>query len=48
MEARLKEALKLGFCRALSPQGADGGGMEVTSFSRLADFVTQVGESAEA
>ena len=46
MEARLKEALKLGFSRALTPQGAEGGGgMAVTSFSRLAEVVAAIGES---
>ena len=45
MEARLKEALKLGFSNALSPQGADGGaGMAVTAFSRLAEVVAAIGE----
>jgi DNA repair protein RadA/Sms len=45
MEARLKEALKLGFSRALCPQGAEGGGgMAVTSFSRLAEVVAAIGE----
>jgi len=45
MEARLKEAMKLGFSRALSPIGADGSdGMAVTSFARLADAVTRIGE----
>jgi predicted ATP-dependent serine protease len=45
MEARLKEALKLGFSRALTPQGAEGGGgMAVTSFSRLTEVVAAIGE----
>ncbi len=44
MEARLKEAAKLGFSRALAPSGADGGG--VTAVSRLADAVRRIGDQA--
>jgi len=40
MEARLKEAAKLGFSRALGPAGVDG----VMGVSRLADAVRRIGE----
>jgi DNA repair protein RadA/Sms len=40
MEARLKEAAKLGFSRALGPAGVDG----VIGVSRLADAVRRIGE----
>ena len=40
MEARLKEAAKLGFSRALGPAGVDG----VIGASRLADAVRRIGE----
>jgi DNA repair protein RadA/Sms len=44
-EMRLKEAAKLGFSRALTPPGADGGaGVEVTGVSRLTDAVARIGE----
>ena len=44
-EARLKEALKLGFGRALGPIGAaDGAPMPVAGVSRLADAVRRIGE----
>ena len=46
-EARLKEALKLGFGRALGPAGAvDGAPMPVAGVSRLADAVKRIGEDA--
>jgi DNA repair protein RadA/Sms len=40
MEARLKEAAKLGFSRALGPMGVEG----VMGVSRLADAVRRIGE----
>jgi DNA repair protein RadA/Sms len=42
MEARLKEAAKLGFSRALGPMGVEG----VIGASRLADAVRRIGEEA--
>jgi len=42
MEARLKEAAKLGFSRALGPSGVEG----VIGVSRLADAVRRIGEEA--
>ena len=46
-EARLKEALKLGFGRALGPAGAvDGAPMPVAGVSRLVDAVKRIGEDA--
>ncbi|HEX6860183.1 MAG TPA: DNA repair protein RadA [Caulobacteraceae bacterium] len=42
MEARLKEAAKLGFSRALAPSGLDAPG--VTAVTRLADAVRRIGE----
>ena len=42
MEARLKEAAKLGFSRALGPMGVEG----VIGVSRLADAVRRIGEEA--
>ena len=47
MDARLKEAAKLGFRRALAPADLEGGGgMAVTGVSRLADAVRRIGEGA--
>jgi len=43
MEARLKEAAKLGFKQALAPTGA-GDALKVTGVSRLADAVRRIGE----
>jgi DNA repair protein RadA/Sms len=44
MDARLKEAAKLGFRSALGPAEMDGGGvMAVTGASRLADAVRRIG-----
>ncbi|MFZ5668539.1 MAG: DNA repair protein RadA [Pseudomonadota bacterium] len=43
MEARLKEAAKLGFKRALAPTGA-GEGLAVTGVSRLDEAVARIGE----
>jgi DNA repair protein RadA/Sms len=45
MEARLKEAAKLGFSRALAPNGAEAPGMAVAGVSRLAQAVRRVGEN---
>jgi len=45
MEARMKEAAKLGFRRVLGPSDLDGGGlMKVTGAARLADAVARIGE----
>jgi DNA repair protein RadA/Sms len=45
MEARLKEAAKLGFGQALAPAGAaDSSPIPVTGVSRLADAVSLIGE----
>ena len=47
METRLKEALKLGFGRALGPMGlADIGAMPVAGVSRLAEAVRRIGEDS--
>jgi DNA repair protein RadA/Sms len=47
MEARLKEAAKLGFGRALAASGAsDGSTLKVMGVSRLADAVARIGEGA--
>ncbi len=44
MEARLKEAAKLGFRRALAPAGIDGATqMKMTGVSRLADAIARIG-----
>ncbi len=42
MEARLKEAAKLGFSRALGPAGVDG----VIGVSRLADAIKRIGDES--
>jgi DNA repair protein RadA/Sms len=48
-EMRLKEAAKLGFSRALSPPGAEGGAaVKVTSVTTLADAVARIGDQALA
>jgi DNA repair protein RadA/Sms len=45
MEARLKEAAKLGFGRALGPLGlAEVAPFPVTGVSRLAEAVRRIGE----
>ena len=45
MEARLKEAAKLGFRRALGPLGAvEGAPIPVTGVGRLADAISRIGE----
>ncbi len=45
MEARLKEAAKLGFGRALTAsQGAEAGGLPVIGVSRLAEAVDRIGQ----
>ena len=45
MEARLKEAAKLGFSRALGPAAAiEGAPFKVTGVSRLGDAVRRIGE----
>ncbi len=46
METRLKEAAKLGFCRALAPANADGAGVAITGVSRLADAVARIRDEA--
>ena len=38
MEARLKEAAKLGFKSAFAPDGADGAGLAVRSVARIGDL----------
>ena len=45
-EMRLKEAMKLGFSRALAPMGPEStAGASVTGVSRLADAVARIGEA---
>jgi DNA repair protein RadA/Sms len=45
-EMRLKEAMKLGFGRALAPMGPDSAsGASVTGVSRLADAVARIGDA---
>jgi DNA repair protein RadA/Sms len=45
MEARLKEAAKLGFRRALAPQGAgEAGILQLCGVNRLSDAVARIGE----
>jgi len=45
MDARMKEAAKLGFARALAPAGAqDGSGFSVTGVSRLTEAVERIGQ----
>ena len=49
MEARLKEAAKLGFGRALAASSAsEGGPLKVVGVSRLADAVARIGEGTLA
>ena len=49
MEARLKEAAKLGFGRALAASGAaDGGAIKVVGVSRLSDAVSRIADGALA
>jgi DNA repair protein RadA/Sms len=43
MESRLKEAAKLGFGRALAPNGA-GESLPVTGVSRLAEAIDRIGQ----
>ena len=44
MDARLKEAAKLGFKRAFGPADVDGGPLKMTGVSRLGDAITRIGE----
>jgi DNA repair protein RadA/Sms len=45
MEARLKEAAKLGFTRALAPGAAEAGaGVAVTSVARLTEAMSRIGD----
>jgi DNA repair protein RadA/Sms len=45
MESRLKEAAKLGFRRALAPQGAgEAGILQLCGVNRLSDAVSRIGE----
>jgi DNA repair protein RadA/Sms len=45
MEARLKEAAKLGFSRALAPVGGGvGSGVAVTGVSRLTEAISRIGD----
>jgi DNA repair protein RadA/Sms len=48
MEARLKEAAKLGFGRALAASGAEGAGLKLVGVGRLADAVAKIGEGTLA
>jgi DNA repair protein RadA/Sms len=48
MEARLKEAAKLGFGRALAAGSAEGAGLKLIGVGRLADAVARIGEGALA
>ncbi|WBQ14024.1 DNA repair protein RadA [Hyphomonadaceae bacterium BL14] len=43
-EARLKEAAKLGFNRALAPQGADGAGLRIDSVDTVQALVRRLGQ----
>jgi DNA repair protein RadA/Sms len=43
-DARLKEAVKLGFARALAPGAAAGGAARVAGVSRLTDAVRRIGD----
>ncbi|MBI1265391.1 MAG: DNA repair protein RadA [Alphaproteobacteria bacterium] len=45
-EARLKEAAKLGFGRALAPQGADGAGLKIDSVDTVQALVRRLGQDA--
>ena len=44
MESRMKEAAKLGFKRALGPQGLEGSVLKVTGATRLADAIRRIGD----
>ena len=44
MDARLKEAAKLGFRGALAPADVEGGGLKVTGASRLSEAIRRIGE----
>ncbi|MFN3522432.1 MAG: DNA repair protein RadA [Phenylobacterium sp.] len=45
MDARMKEAAKLGFGRALGPRDLEGaGGMRVSGVARLADAIRRIGD----
>ncbi|KAA5805152.1 DNA repair protein RadA [Alkalicaulis satelles] len=46
-EARLKEAAKLGFTRALTPDGADGAGLRIDSVDTVQALVRQLGQDTE-
>jgi DNA repair protein RadA/Sms len=43
-EARLKEAAKLGFGRALGPMGGEAPALPVTGVARVADAVRRIGD----
>jgi len=43
-EARLKEAAKLGFNRALAPNGADGAGLRIDSVDTVQALVRRLGQ----
>jgi DNA repair protein RadA/Sms len=46
MDARLKEAAKLGFRRALAPSDLEGGAsMRVSGAARLSDAMRRIGEA---
>jgi DNA repair protein RadA/Sms len=42
MDARLKEAAKLGFKKAFAPDGADGAGIAVHRLTRLGDLAAAI------
>jgi len=44
MDARLKEAAKLGFRGALAPADVEGAGLKVTGASRLSEAIRRIGE----
>jgi len=45
MDARLKEAAKLGFRRALAPSDAESAALKVTGAGRLSEAVRRIGEA---
>jgi DNA repair protein RadA/Sms len=45
-DARLKEAAKLGFNRALAPEGVEGAGVKVDSVSTVQALVRRLGQDA--
>jgi DNA repair protein RadA/Sms len=45
MDARLKEAAKLGFRQALGPAGLEGAALKVTGAARLSEAIRRIGEA---